>query len=99
MRKKILKIIGDSNILLLFKDFLESVIEQEPRPRLKRRNLVPQEIQQLKEVTPNLKHGSSSLFRSLRDKGIVSYTEYLFLLSVLTSKLLWIYNKSLINRI
>lgn len=26
------------------------------------------------------------LFRSLRDKGIISYTEYLFLLSVLTSK-------------
>lgn len=83
---------------MLFKDFLESVIEQEPRPRLKRRNLVPQEIQQLKEATPNLKHGSSSLFRSLRDKGIVSYTEYLFLLSVLTSKLIWIHNKSFINK-
>ncbi|CAO1333533.1 unnamed protein product [Diamesa hyperborea] len=74
----------DGQIYMTPQDFLESVIEQEPRPRLKRRNLVPQEIQQLKEVTPNLKHGSSSLFRSLRDKGIISYTEYLFLLSVLT---------------
>lgn len=29
------------------------------------------------------------MFRNLRDKGIVSYTEYLFLLSILTSNL-WI---------
>jgi len=63
----------------------ESVVEQEPRPRLKRKTLTHQEIQQLKEVTPALKNGSSLLFRSLRDKGIISYTEYLFLLSVLTS--------------
>lgn len=68
-------------------DFLESVVEQDPRPRLKRKTLTQQEIQQLKEVTPALKHGSPMLFRSLRDKGIISYTEYLFLLSVLTSEL------------
>jgi calcium uptake protein 3, mitochondrial len=67
-------------------DFLESVVEQEPRPRLKRRVLNAQEISQLKEVTPELKKGSPTLFRNLRDKGIISYTEYLFLLSVLTSE-------------
>jgi calcium uptake protein 3, mitochondrial len=69
-------------------DFLESVVEQDPRPRLKRKVLTQQEIQSLKEITPDLKHGSQLLFRSLRDKGIISYTEYLFLLSVLTSKLI-----------
>lgn len=33
------------------------------------------------------------MFRSLREKGIVSYTEYLFLLSILTSKFIffWFY--------
>lgn len=67
-------------------DFLESVVEQDPRPRLKRKILTQQEINNLKEVTPALKNGSNSLFRSLRDKGIISYTEYLFLLSVLTSE-------------
>lgn len=67
-------------------DFLESVVEQDPRPRLKRKILTQQEISNLKEVTPALKHGSPMLFRTLRDKGIISYTEYLFLLSVLTSK-------------
>ncbi|KAL4706377.1 hypothetical protein ACJJTC_018476 [Scirpophaga incertulas] len=65
-------------------DFLESVVEQEPRPRLKRRILTTKEIEQLRDQTPPLKKGSSQMFRSLRDKGIISYTEYLFLLSILT---------------
>ncbi|XP_059051654.1 calcium uptake protein 3, mitochondrial isoform X2 [Achroia grisella] len=65
-------------------DFLESVVEQEPRPRLKRRILTTKEIEQLRDHTPALKKGSPQLFRNLRDKGIISYTEYLFLLSILT---------------
>ncbi|XP_041982962.1 calcium uptake protein 3, mitochondrial isoform X4 [Aricia agestis] len=65
-------------------DFLESVVEQEPRPRLKRRVLTAKEIEQLKDQVPPLKKGSPQMFRNLRDKGIISYTEYLFLLSVLT---------------
>ncbi|XP_044764916.1 calcium uptake protein 3, mitochondrial isoform X2 [Coccinella septempunctata] len=66
------------------KDFLESVVEAEPRPRLKRKTLTDKEIEKMKEFTPPLNQGGSRLFRSLRDKGIISYTEYLFLLSVLT---------------
>ncbi|XP_012162090.1 calcium uptake protein 3, mitochondrial isoform X4 [Ceratitis capitata] len=65
-------------------DFLDSVVEQEPRPRLKRRILSEQDLQVIKDNTPPLKKGSKMLFRTLRDRGIVSYTEYLFLLSVLT---------------
>ncbi|XP_030562322.1 calcium uptake protein 3, mitochondrial isoform X6 [Drosophila novamexicana] len=65
-------------------DFLESVVEQEPRPRLKRRVLSSEEVEKYKDNTPAVKKGSSRLFRNLRDKGIVSYTEYLFLLSILT---------------
>ncbi|XP_032522303.2 calcium uptake protein 3, mitochondrial isoform X8 [Danaus plexippus] len=65
-------------------DFLESVVEQEPRPRLKRRVLTAKEIEQLRDQVPPLKKGSSQMFRSMRDKGIISYTEYLFLLSILT---------------
>nr|XP_029736422.1 calcium uptake protein 3, mitochondrial-like isoform X7 [Aedes albopictus] len=74
----------DGQIYMTPQDFLESVVEQEPRPRLKRKSLSQEEVQKLKDATPALKHGSSQLFRSLRDKGIISYTEYLFLLSVLT---------------
>ncbi|XP_049885649.1 calcium uptake protein 3, mitochondrial isoform X3 [Pectinophora gossypiella] len=65
-------------------DFLESVVEQEPRPRLKRRVLTTKEIEYLRDHTPALKKGSPQMFRNLRDKGIISYTEYLFLLSILT---------------
>ncbi|KAJ0172090.1 hypothetical protein K1T71_012063 [Dendrolimus kikuchii] len=65
-------------------DFLESVVEQEPRPRLKRRVLTTKEIEYLRDHTPALKKGSSQMFRNMRDKGIISYTEYLFLLSILT---------------
>lgn len=74
----------DGQLYLTPQDFLESVVEQEPRPRLKRKQLTENEIDSLKSNTPSLRHGSSNLFRSLRDKGIISYTEYLFLLSVLT---------------
>ncbi|CAG7823706.1 unnamed protein product [Allacma fusca] len=65
-------------------DFLESVVEAEPRPRLKRKLLTKQDLQLIKDNTPVLKKGSPQLFRNLRDKGIISYTEYLFLLSILT---------------
>ncbi|XP_049782612.1 calcium uptake protein 3, mitochondrial isoform X3 [Schistocerca cancellata] len=65
-------------------DFLESVVEQEPRPRLKRRILTDKDLENIRDKTPALRQGSSQMFRTLRDKGIISYTEYLFLLSILT---------------
>ncbi|EZA48713.1 EF-hand domain-containing family member A2 [Ooceraea biroi] len=65
-------------------DFLDSVIEPEPRPRLKRRVLTDQELDVMRNSTSSLRHGSTHMFRNLRDKGIISYTEYLFLLSILT---------------
>ncbi|XP_075146918.1 mitochondrial calcium uptake 3 isoform X3 [Haematobia irritans] len=74
----------DGQLYMTPQDFLDSVVEQEPRPRLKRRILTEQEVLKIKDQTPPLKKGSNQLFRTLRDKGIISYTEYLFLLSVLT---------------
>ncbi|XP_070073898.1 calcium uptake protein 3, mitochondrial isoform X5 [Drosophila takahashii] len=74
----------DDQLYMTPQDFLDSVVEQEPRPRLKRRQLSNDEVDKYKENTPALKKGSTRLFRNLRDKGIVSYTEYLFLLSILT---------------
>ncbi|KAL0868302.1 hypothetical protein ABMA27_007829 [Loxostege sticticalis] len=74
----------DGQLYMTPQDFLESVVEQEPRPRLKRRMLTLKEIEYLRDHTPALKKGSSQMFRNLRDKGIISYTEYLFLLSILT---------------
>lgn len=59
----------DGQLYMTPQDFLDSVVEQEPRPRLKRKALNPQDINQIKDQTPALKNGSTSLFRSLRDKG------------------------------
>ncbi|XP_049817095.1 calcium uptake protein 3, mitochondrial isoform X2 [Aethina tumida] len=74
----------DGQLYMTPQDFLESVVEAEPRPRLKRKVLTQKELDKLKDSTPPLNQGSPRLFRTLRDKGIISYTEYLFLLSVLT---------------
>ena len=64
-------------------DFLESVIEAEPKPRLKRRKLSDRDISALRDFTPDMAANSDSLFRTLGNRGIISYTEYLFLLTIL----------------
>ncbi|XP_069677403.1 calcium uptake protein 3, mitochondrial-like isoform X3 [Periplaneta americana] len=74
----------DGQLYMTPQDFLESVVEQEPRPRLKRRQLSNKDLDMIRDATPALNQGSSQMFRNLRDKGIISYTEYLFLLSILT---------------
>jgi len=73
----------DGQIYMTPQDFLESVIEAEPKPRLKRKKLGLKEISDLKGRTPDILENSDSLFRSLGNKGIISYTEYLFLLTIL----------------
>ncbi|XP_064128953.1 calcium uptake protein 3, mitochondrial isoform X8 [Loxodonta africana] len=42
------------------------------------------ELNQMLSETPPVWKGSSKLFRNLKDKGVISYTEYLFLLCILT---------------
>jgi len=73
----------NGQIYMTPQDFLESVIEAEPKPRLKRRKLGPKEIAMLKDNTPDMAGNSDSLFRHLGNKGILAYTEYLFLLTIL----------------
>ncbi|XP_050545183.1 calcium uptake protein 3, mitochondrial isoform X2 [Daktulosphaira vitifoliae] len=74
----------DGQIYMTPQDFLESFVDEQPRDRLKRHILSENELEEIRNKIPTLKKGSSQLFRTLRDKGIISYTEYLFLLSVLT---------------
>jgi len=64
-------------------DFLESVIEAEPKPRLKRRKMNEKDLSMIKTETPGMNHSSSNFFRSIGNRGIISYTEYLFLLTIL----------------
>ncbi|NP_001400151.1 calcium uptake protein 3, mitochondrial isoform 7 [Homo sapiens] len=42
------------------------------------------ELNQMLAETPPVWKGSSKLFRNLKEKGVISYTEYLFLLCILT---------------
>ncbi|ESP00065.1 hypothetical protein LOTGIDRAFT_230996 [Lottia gigantea] len=65
-------------------DFLESMTEETPRPRIGQHRLNPADVESMLRLTPTHSRGSTKLFRSLHNKGLISYTEYLFLLCVLT---------------
>uniref|UniRef100_A0A673AL90 Mitochondrial calcium uptake family, member 3a n=1 Tax=Sphaeramia orbicularis TaxID=375764 RepID=A0A673AL90_9TELE len=64
-------------------NFIESVTMSEPRST-PWRSLTKQELEKILTETPPVWRGSSKLFRNLRERGIISYTEYLFLLCILT---------------
>jgi hypothetical protein len=65
-------------------DFLESVTENHPRPRIHRKGLSKKQYENYIRNTPARKNGSNKLFRDLEDRGLISYSEYLFLLCVIT---------------
>ena len=44
------------------------------------------DVASLLASTPRQRRGGHELFRKLDDQGLITYTEYLFLLSVLTSE-------------
>ncbi|XP_069833772.1 calcium uptake protein 3, mitochondrial isoform X7 [Dendropsophus ebraccatus] len=66
------------------RDFLQSVTTDEPRSAKKWKSLSRQDLNQMLIDTPPVWKGSSRFFRTLGDKGMISYTEYLFLLCILT---------------
>uniref|UniRef100_A0AAY3ZYI7 EF-hand domain-containing protein n=1 Tax=Denticeps clupeoides TaxID=299321 RepID=A0AAY3ZYI7_9TELE len=65
-------------------NFIESVTMSEPRNKKPWRSLTKQELEKILSETPAVWKGSSKLFRNLRERGIIAYTEYLFLLCILT---------------
>ncbi|XP_065454097.1 calcium uptake protein 3, mitochondrial isoform X8 [Chrysemys picta bellii] len=65
-------------------DFIQSVTSDAPKRAKKWKSLSKQELNQILIETPPVWKGSSKLFRNLREKGLISYTEYLFLLCILT---------------
>lgn len=74
----------DGTIYMTPLDFLDSITEESPKQKAHRRHLHQSEVEGYLRNTPSKKKGSSKFFRNLLDNGLVSYTEYLFLLSVLT---------------
>ncbi|XP_051559902.1 calcium uptake protein 3, mitochondrial-like isoform X2 [Myxocyprinus asiaticus] len=65
-------------------NFIESVTMSEPRSKKPWRYLTKQELEKILSNTPPVWKGTSKLFRNLRERGIIAYTEYLFLLCILT---------------
>ncbi|KAM6907837.1 calcium uptake protein 2, mitochondrial [Xenentodon cancila] len=65
------------------RDFLFSVMLEKVDRKLKMRTLTTQEVNGMLAAASKARPGSD-LFRLLGDKGLISYTEYLFLLTILT---------------
>ncbi|KAM9770752.1 calcium uptake protein 3, mitochondrial isoform 5-T5 [Menidia menidia] len=74
----------DGQLYMTPQNFIESVTMSEPRNKKPWRSLTKQELEKILSDTPPVWRGSSKLFRNLRERGIISYTEYLFLLCILT---------------
>ncbi|XP_033948677.1 calcium uptake protein 3, mitochondrial isoform X1 [Pseudochaenichthys georgianus] len=65
-------------------NFLESVTLNEPKSRRAWKSLTNKDLDTMLADTPPVWKGSSNLFRNLRERGVISYTEYLFLICILT---------------
>uniref|UniRef100_A0A667ZKJ5 Mitochondrial calcium uptake family member 3 n=1 Tax=Myripristis murdjan TaxID=586833 RepID=A0A667ZKJ5_9TELE len=66
-------------------NFIESVTLNEPKHlAIWDFPLFLKELEKMLADTPPVWRGSSNLFRNLRERGIISYTEYLFLICILT---------------
>nr|XP_046264319.1 calcium uptake protein 3, mitochondrial isoform X5 [Scatophagus argus] len=74
----------EGQLFMTPQNFIESVTMSEPRNKRPWRSLTKQELEKILTETPPVWRGSSKLFRNLRERGIISYTEYLFLLCILT---------------
>ncbi|KAM9856771.1 calcium uptake protein 3, mitochondrial isoform 2-T2 [Aulostomus maculatus] len=74
----------EGQVFMTPQNFIESVTMSEPRNKRPWRSLTKQELEKILSDTPPVWRGSSKLFRNLRERGIISYTEYLFLLCILT---------------
>ena len=73
----------NGQIYMTPQDFLDSVVEGEPRPRFKRKKLSDVDVKTMMRRMPKLHRNNEKFFRGLGSKGIISFSEYLFLLTIL----------------
>ncbi|XP_069780678.1 calcium uptake protein 3, mitochondrial isoform X2 [Narcine bancroftii] len=74
----------EGQLFMTPRDFIESVTTDKPRNIKPRKSLSRQDLENMLSETPPAWKGSSRLFRNLCDRGLIAYTEYLFLLCILT---------------
>ncbi|KAJ8383125.1 hypothetical protein SKAU_G00039030 [Synaphobranchus kaupii] len=65
-------------------NFIESITMNQPKNKRLWKSITKQELEKILSDTPAVWKGSSKLFRNLHNQGIIAYTEYLFLLCILT---------------
>lgn len=65
-------------------DFLESVMNKDSLGWSKKRPLTKDVLSQMVYNTPSISKGSRNFFRKLQDNGVITFSEYLFLLTILT---------------
>ncbi|KAM9441352.1 calcium uptake protein 2, mitochondrial [Clarias gariepinus] len=76
-------VIYDQELYMTPRDFLYSVMLEQVEHKLHKRPLSKAEVEKMLTVASKAKAGSN-LFRGIGDNGLISYTEYLFLLTILT---------------
>lgn len=70
-------------------DFVESLVENSPKlTRRAKIHLTSNDVERIVKKTPPLEQGSHTFFRNLHQDGIITYPEYLFLVTVLTKSTL-----------
>ncbi|KAJ1355038.1 hypothetical protein KIN20_012158 [Parelaphostrongylus tenuis] len=65
-------------------DFIDSLTLDAPRERVYRRVLKEDDVKQMLKSTPPFRSGNKRLFRTLDQNGLISYAEYIFLLTLMT---------------
>ncbi|PAV84196.1 hypothetical protein WR25_06123 [Diploscapter pachys] len=65
-------------------DFIDSLTLDRPRERVYRRVVKESELKTMLQATPPFRKGDKTLFRRLEHQGLISYSEYIFLLTLLT---------------
>ncbi|XP_035867572.1 calcium uptake protein 3, mitochondrial isoform X2 [Phyllostomus discolor] len=74
----------EGQLFMTPQDFILAVTTDEPKFVKTWKSFSKQELNQMLSETPPIWKGSSKLFRNLKERGVISYTEYLFLLCILT---------------
>ncbi|XP_041930985.1 calcium uptake protein 3, mitochondrial isoform X1 [Alosa sapidissima] len=65
-------------------NFLEAVTISLPKNKKFCKSISREDLEKMLSSTPPVGKGSPKLFRDIHDKGVITYTEYLFLLCILT---------------
>ncbi|XP_034405557.1 calcium uptake protein 2, mitochondrial [Cyclopterus lumpus] len=76
-------VVYDEEPYMTPRDFLFSVMLENVDRKLQKRNLTAKEVNSMLGTASKALAGNE-LFRSIGDNGLISYTEYLFLLTILT---------------